>query len=80
MIIILMRIWQKASVIILLNPDKLRTHAPAKYEFIQQRIMHGSRYISIIREDLTFEVYNLWPDYVYANRIKSVDITVEGRT
>ena len=62
----------------IINPDKLRTHAPAKYEFIQQRVMHGNRYISIIREDLTFKVYNLWPDYVYANRIKSVDITVEG--
>ena len=62
----------------IINPDKLRTHASAKYEFIQRRVMHGNRYISIIREDLTFEVYNLWPDYVYANRIKSVNITVEG--
>ena len=62
----------------IIDPDKIRTHAPTKYEFIQQRVMHGNRYISIIREDLTFEVYNLWPDYVYANRIKSVDITVEG--
>ncbi len=62
----------------IINPDKFRTHASAKYEFIQQRVMHGNRYISIIREDLTFEVYNLWPDYVYANRIKSVDITVKG--
>lgn len=62
----------------IINPDKLRTHASAKYEFIQRRVMHGNRYISIIREDLTFKVYNLWPDYVYANRIKSVDITVAG--
>ena len=49
----------------IVNPDKLRSRSPAKYEFIQNRIMHGTRYISKIREDLTFEVYNLYPDYVY---------------
>ena len=48
----------------IVNPDKLRSRSPAKYEFIQNRIMHGTRYISKIREDLTFEVYNLYPDYV----------------
>ena len=40
--------------------------------------MHGTRYISKIREDLTFEVYNLWPDYVYPGRIVRVNISVEG--
>ena len=60
------------------RPDKLRSRAPAKYEFIQNRIMHGTRYISQIREDLTFEVYNLYPDYVYPGRIIRVDIQVEG--
>ena len=40
--------------------------------------MHGTRYISKIREDLTFEVYNLWPDYVYPGRIVRVDIRVDG--
>ena len=40
--------------------------------------MHGTRYISKIREDLTFEVYNLYPDYVYPGRIIRVDIQVEG--
>ena len=62
----------------IINPDKLRSRAPAKYEFIQNRIMHGTRYISKIREDLTFEVYNLYPDYVYPGRIIRVDIEVEG--
>ena len=37
----------------IVTPDKLRSRAPAKYEFIQNRIMHGVRYISQIREDLT---------------------------
>ncbi len=59
-------------------PDKLRSRAPAKYEFIQNRIMHGSRYISRIREDLTFQVYNLYPDFVYPGRIIRVAIQVEG--
>ena len=62
----------------IVNPDKLRSRSPAKYEFIQDRIMHGTRYISRIREDLTFEVYNLYPDYVYPGRIIRVDIQVEG--
>lgn len=60
------------------NPDKLRSRSPAKYEFIQNRIMHGTRYISQIREDLTFEVYNLYPDVVYPGRIIRVDIQVDG--
>ena len=62
----------------IVNPDKLRSRSPAKYEFIQNRIMHGTRYISKIREDLTFEVYNLYPDYTYPGRIIRVDIQVDG--
>ena len=62
----------------IVNPNKLRSRSPAKYEFIQNRVMHGTRYISKIREDLTFEVYNLYPDYIYPGKIVSVDIRVEG--
>ena len=62
----------------IVNPDKLRSRSPAKYEFIQNRVMHGTRYISKIREDLTFEVYNLYPDYVYPGRIIRIDIQVDG--
>ena len=62
----------------IVDPDKLRSRSPAKYEFIQNRVMHGTRYISLIREDLTFEVYNLWPDYVYPGRIIRIDIQVTG--
>ena len=62
----------------IVRPDKLRSRSPVKYEFIQNRVMHGARYISKIREDLTFEVYNLHPDYVYPGRIIRVDIQVEG--
>ncbi len=62
----------------IVNPDKLRSRSPAKYEFIRDRIMHGTRYISRIREDLTFQVYNLYPDVVYPGRIIRVDIQVVG--
>ena len=62
----------------IVNPDKLRSRSPAKYEFIQNRIMHGTRYISRIRQDLTFQVYNLYPDYVYPGRIVRLDVNVEG--
>ena len=62
----------------IVNPDQLRSRSPAKYQFIQDRIMHGTRYISRIREDLTFEVYNLYPDVVYPGRIIRVDIQVSG--
>ena len=60
------------------NPDRLRARSMAKYEFVRDRIMRGTTYLAQIREDLTFEVYNLFPDYVYPGRIRSVDITVEG--
>ena len=62
----------------IVNPDKLRSRSPAKYEFIRDRVMHGTRYISQIREDLTFQVYNLYPDLVYPGRIIRVGIQVVG--
>ena len=62
----------------IVNPDKLRSRSPAKYEFIQNRVMHGTRYISKIREDLTFEVYNLYPDYVYPGKIVRLNVEVMG--
>ena len=62
----------------IVTPDKLRSRSPAKYAFIQNRIMHGTRYISQIRQDLTFVVYNLYPDYVYPGEVIRVDVTVAG--
>ena len=60
------------------NPDKLRSRSPAKYEFVRDRIMQGNVYVSRIREDLTFPVYNLYPDYVFPGKVRRVDIRVEG--
>ena len=61
-----------------INPDKLKSRAIGKYEFVRDRIMQGNFYISKIREDLTFEVYNLYPDYVFPGKIRRVDIQVIG--
>lgn len=60
------------------NPDILRSRSVRKFEFIRDRIMQGTRYISIIRKDLTFQVYNLFPDYNYPGKIKKVDVQVNG--
>jgi len=62
----------------ILNPDKLRARAPEKYRFIEEKIMKGSKYISQIREDLTFEVFNLFPDYDYPGKIIRTKVTVDG--
>ncbi len=62
----------------IVNPDKLRAHAPLKYDFLRSHVMHGSQYLSVIREDLTFEVLNLFPDYVYPGKIQRVEVIVEG--
>ncbi|MCY4012681.1 MAG: FG-GAP-like repeat-containing protein [Gammaproteobacteria bacterium] len=62
----------------IINPDRLRARSMAKYEFVRDRIMQGDIYVALIREDLTFEVYNLFPDYVYPGKIRQVDILVAG--
>ena len=62
----------------LTDPDRLINVSMKKYEFIRDRIMHGTRYVAKIREDLTFTVYNLYPDYVLPGKIIEVDIEVIG--
>ena len=61
----------------MINPDKLRSRALAKYEFIRDYIMQGTIYLSKIREDLTFEVLNLFPDYDYPGKINSKELKVD---
>jgi len=60
------------------NPENLKSRSLPKYEFIRDRIMQGNIYESIIREDLTFSVYNLYPDYIYPGKIIRVDISIKG--
>lgn len=68
----------ESIAIYLTNPDRLINVSQNKYEFIRDRIMHGTRYVSIIREDLTFTVYNLYPDYTFPGKIVELDLKVEG--
>ena len=60
------------------NPGALRSRSLRKFEFIRDRIMKGTRYISVIRPDLTFQVYNLFPDYNYPGKIKRTKLEVIG--
>ncbi len=62
----------------IIAPDKLRSRSVAKYEFVRDRIMQGNLYLSQFREDLTFQVYNLFPDYVFPGRVRRVDVAVTG--
>jgi hypothetical protein len=68
----------ESIAIYLTNPDRLINVSMKKYEFIRDRIMHGTRYVAQIREDLTFTVYNLFPDYIFPGKIIEVDLFVEG--
>jgi len=61
------------------DPDKLKSRALPKYEFIKDTIMEGNIYLTEFREDLTFDVLNLYPDYIYPGKIIRVDISIEGK-
>ncbi len=61
------------------NPEALRSRSLRKFEFLRDRIMKGTRYISVIRPDLTFQVYNLFPDYNYPGKIKRTKLEVFGK-
>ncbi len=60
------------------NPDALRSRSLGKYEFVRDRIMQGNIYISQIQENLTFKVYNLYPDYVFPGKVKKLYVSVDG--
>jgi len=60
------------------NPEKFRSRSLRKFEFVRDRIMNGTRYISVIRPDLTFEVFNLFPDYNYPGKIIRTKVDVIG--
>ena len=62
----------------LTNPDALLSVSVEKYEFIRDRVMHGTRYIAMIPDELTFIVYNLFPDYVFPGKVTKIEIDVTG--
>lgn len=59
-------------------PERLRRLAPSKYAFIRDNIAHGTQYSTVEREDLVFQVFNLWPDAVNPGIIEKLTITVRG--
>ena len=68
-----------AESVALLNKSRcINVCFNAKFEFIRDRVMHGTRYIAQIREDLTFTVYNLYPDYTYPGKVTKVEVDVAG--
>ena len=60
------------------DPDLLKARSINKYNFIRDCIMGGSQYILSIKEELTFEVYNINPDYVYPGSITDINVRVKG--
>ncbi len=62
----------------IINPNLLKTRAIEKYEFIRDYIANGEGYVAQVRPDLTFEVYNLCPDYVYPGKIMNTTVVVTG--
>lgn len=62
----------------ILNPDILLSRSKKKFRFIEERVMNGYRYVSQIREDLTFQVLNLFPDYDYPGKIRRVEVWAKG--
>ncbi len=63
----------------IINPDKLEARAIEKYNFIRDYIMNGEIYKTQIREDLQFDVYNLYPDYAYPGRIVDMKLETTGK-
>lgn len=62
----------------ILNPELLKSRSPGKLTFIRENVMQGNSYVSSIREDLKFDVYNLFPDYDYPGKLKRVSVVVDG--
>jgi hypothetical protein len=60
------------------NGEELRARSPKRYEFLRLYVMHGSRYIRKLREDLSFPVLNLWPDYTGPGGIREATAVVRG--
>lgn len=60
------------------NPEELRLRSPKRFEFLKLYVMHGVRYVRQLREDLTFPVLNLRPDFSYPGKIKSASVVITG--
>ncbi|CDR97887.1 conserved membrane protein, putative [Babesia bigemina] len=61
-----------------LNPNKIKSRAPRKFEFMRNNVMNGSHYVTKASHEFT--VLNLGnPDYMYPGRIIRIDVKVVGK-
>lgn len=58
------------------DPYMLKSRSISKYNFIKDYIMNGTYFLTDYREDLSFEVFDSDPDYIYPGQVQSVDVTV----
>ena len=57
------------------QPDKVRSFAPDKYNFVKN-IINGYEYVILVDKKYTFQVFNLEPDYTFPGKIIGTDINV----
>ena len=60
------------------NGEQLRARSPKRYEFLKLYVMHGTRFLRKLREDLSFPVLNLWPDYSGPGGVREATAIVTG--
>jgi hypothetical protein len=60
------------------NGEELRARSPKRYEFLKLYVMHGTRFLRKLREDLSFPVLNLWPDYSGPGGVREATVIVTG--
>lgn len=57
------------------EPDKVRTIAPDKYNFIKN-VVSGYEYVILVDQQFTFQVFNLEPDTTFPGKIVGVDMQI----
>eukprot|EP00397_Hematodinium_sp_SG-2012_P003519 GEMP01003527.1.p1 GENE.GEMP01003527.1~~GEMP01003527.1.p1 ORF type:complete len:901 (+),score=151.82 GEMP01003527.1:76-2778(+) len=60
------------------QPNLLRERAMGKYDFLLKHIARGVQYEHRYSDDLTFMVFNLWPDADPPGRVQKLNVDVDG--
>ncbi|GBE62045.1 conserved membrane protein [Babesia ovata] len=61
-----------------LNPNKLKSRAPRKFDFLRNNVMNGAHYVTKASHEFT--VLNLGnPDFMYPGRIIRIEVKVTGK-
>ncbi len=61
-----------------LNGATLEAESPQQFAFIRDYIMNGEIYVKQNQNNLSFEVYNLYPEWNHPGRVTDVQVDVEG--